>query len=449
MKPRAYSYIRFSTPQQVKGSSLKRQLEKSQKYVKEHNLELDETLRDTGLSAYKGDHIKKGALGSFLSLVRAEKIPENSILLVESLDRISRDKVLDAFDLFREIIKHKIKIVTLQDGMTYSEENLNTNIGQLMISLTIMSRSYEESKTKSDRLKKAWEIKRKNIKFKKLTAISPAWLKYNHQKNDFEIITKRANIIKKIFQWSADGIGMATIAKRLNEERIKSFQSKNGWYKSYIQKTLYNRSVLGEFQPHKFKDRKRIPDGEPIPDYYPQIISHKLFNRVHDRLKIVGKTGGGRTGKISNLFGLISKCGFCNSSMRLINKGNTPKGGKYLTCSNAKRGLDCKYILIKYDLIEHHFFKFAYDLDISNIIDDEEKTVTETKIQTLENDLAEIKNNIEKSNKRINNLYNAMSDEDSKELTKGIKLKLQEQLDLITKYEKRKKSIKQEINKLI
>jgi hypothetical protein len=42
--PVAYSYIRFSTPDQIKGDSLRRQTEASSHYAAEHNLTLDETL---------------------------------------------------------------------------------------------------------------------------------------------------------------------------------------------------------------------------------------------------------------------------------------------------------------------------------------------------------------------------------------------------------------------
>lgn len=43
-RPRAYSYVRFSTPEQRKGSSLERQTEKARKYAAEHGLALDAEL---------------------------------------------------------------------------------------------------------------------------------------------------------------------------------------------------------------------------------------------------------------------------------------------------------------------------------------------------------------------------------------------------------------------
>jgi hypothetical protein len=60
-KPLLFSYVRFSTQEQAKGHSLKRQLDYANKVAKERGLLLDEslTMRDLGLSAYHGNNIKK------------------------------------------------------------------------------------------------------------------------------------------------------------------------------------------------------------------------------------------------------------------------------------------------------------------------------------------------------------------------------------------------------
>src|SRR5688572_4057085 len=50
-RPRAYSYLRFSRPEQIRGDSLRRQTELSERYARENGLELDATLEDRGVSA--------------------------------------------------------------------------------------------------------------------------------------------------------------------------------------------------------------------------------------------------------------------------------------------------------------------------------------------------------------------------------------------------------------
>src|SRR6266404_9298254 len=104
LRPRAkaYSYVRMSTDLQLKGDSLRRQLEASAAYAVTHDLELvDESrLEDIGVSAFKGANVAEGALGRFLAAVESGKVPNGSYLLVESLDRISRQEIKASLALF-------------------------------------------------------------------------------------------------------------------------------------------------------------------------------------------------------------------------------------------------------------------------------------------------------------------------------------------------------------
>ena len=175
-KIKAYSYIRMSTDIQIKGDSLRRQKELSKNYAEEYNLELIETIEDIGVSAFSGKNSKKGALGIFLDAIESNKIAAGSFLLVESLDRLSRESVLTAFNLFTSILNQHITIVTLTDNQIYTIENVNNNIGLLFTSLGVMLRANEESQTKSKRLKATWSNKRNSLNTKKYTGIAPAWL---------------------------------------------------------------------------------------------------------------------------------------------------------------------------------------------------------------------------------------------------------------------------------
>jgi hypothetical protein len=94
--PKAYSYLRFSTPEQEEGDSIRRQLAVTKAYAKELKLELDESLRfeDKGVSAFRGRNSAEGELARFLECAQVGKVPAGSWLLVESLDRISRNEIL-------------------------------------------------------------------------------------------------------------------------------------------------------------------------------------------------------------------------------------------------------------------------------------------------------------------------------------------------------------------
>ena len=106
-RPKAYSYIRFSTPEQAVGHSLERQMEAARSFATRRGLELDEalTFRDLGVPAFRGRNAKRGALADFLTAVREGRVAKGAYLLVESLDRVSRQNAWDAADTMRAITK--------------------------------------------------------------------------------------------------------------------------------------------------------------------------------------------------------------------------------------------------------------------------------------------------------------------------------------------------------
>ena len=59
---KAYSYARFSTAEQRKGSSLRRQLQWSQEVAAKRNLQLvEDYIVDQGISGWKGQNVTIGA----------------------------------------------------------------------------------------------------------------------------------------------------------------------------------------------------------------------------------------------------------------------------------------------------------------------------------------------------------------------------------------------------
>ncbi|WP_018293722.1 recombinase family protein [Mariprofundus ferrooxydans] len=341
---KAYSYIRFSTPDQLKGDSLRRQLEASRAYAEQHNLLLDDTLRDLGVSGFRGKNRTEGALKEFIDLVENGEIAEGSVLILESLDRLSRDEIMSSLNLFTSLLAAGIEIVTLADGQRYTKKSIN-DIGQLIISLVVMSRAHEESAMKSKRLSASWENKRKlAIESKRpMTARCPYWLRLKEDRSSYEIIEERAAIVREIFEKTIAGKGKRTIASELNQRGVDTWEvgKRKGkfWQSSYVAKILENRAVFGEFQPCKKSDRK--PVGVAIPDYYPAVVTFEEFAQAQAAIKS-RRVCGGRKGKgFSNLFTGVCKCGVCGSTARFLNKGKRPRGGKYLVCSNRHAKAGC------------------------------------------------------------------------------------------------------------
>jgi DNA invertase Pin-like site-specific DNA recombinase len=115
--PVAFSYIRFSTPEQAKGDSLRRQTTAAG-WCQRDGARLDQgtTLHDLGKSAYTGAHRQKpdrNALAAFLKLVEGGRVPRGSFLLIENLDRLSREHEVPACHLLTGILMAGVNVVQL------------------------------------------------------------------------------------------------------------------------------------------------------------------------------------------------------------------------------------------------------------------------------------------------------------------------------------------------
>ena len=294
------------------------------------------------MSAYTGRNVAEGALGRFLEAIDSGRITPGSWLLVESHDRLSRRAPEEALPDFLNIINKGIIIATLQDGKVYKRGEMDTT--SLLVSLIQMERAHNESVVKSQRVGAAWENKRRQIaQGHKITGRCPAWLTLNKKRQEFHPIPERVAVIERIYRMSLEGIGRNRIARTLNTEEVPLFSRRSKrWAESYISKLLHMRALLGEFQPHRRdKNNRRVPVGEPIPDYFPKVIDESLFYRVQATIKARHMPTGNTAARMSNLFtNGIGKCGACGSPMYFINNGAS-QTAKYLQCSNARQHDGC------------------------------------------------------------------------------------------------------------
>jgi DNA invertase Pin-like site-specific DNA recombinase len=343
---RAYSYVRMSTRKQLRGDSLRRQLERSKTFADEHSLLLDDSLQDLGVSAWRGRNFKTGALGRFLSMVESGEIPKGSYLLIESLDRLSREAVPDALTLFMAIINAGIIIATLgEDRQIYSRDRLNGDWTKLIIGLAVMSRGHEESQTKSERISAVAKRKREQAREGKghITSITPAWIDAKRiDANRYEFtLNHHAETVRAIYEMATRGLGATVIARKLNSDGVPAFKSKDGWYQSIIKALLARPDVIGTFQPHRMQNGKRVPDGDPIEGYFPAAIDKHLFLRVQAMRRTPGIPGR-KGGTFANLLTGLCHCAHCGGPMTMKMsrvKGN--ENGRYLVCANYVRGHRC------------------------------------------------------------------------------------------------------------
>ncbi len=313
-----YSYTRFSSEKQRHGDSVRRQVEAVEQWAKNAGggLRLDTSLRDEGVPGFRGRNAKVGALARFLKAIEEGMVAPGSVLVVENLDRLSRNEPLEGLDLLKTIIKAGVEIVTLHDGRRYTRENLSRDVVFLINALLILARGYEESDTKSKRMAASWQNKRRMAAQGQIVSswVHP-WLRVVGAKKlgnrtDFSaakivVVEERARVVRQIFKWAKSGWGYLRIAKELRSSRVPPW-GRAGWSTTRIAKIIKNRAVIGEHQQCRYDGGtygKRVPDGVPISNYFPRIVSDDEFENAQPTR--TGNPGGRRDKWIRLLTGLL------------------------------------------------------------------------------------------------------------------------------------------------
>ncbi len=305
---RAYSYLRFSSPKQSQGDSVRRQTELTLAWCEKHKTVLDTSLRiDRAVSGFKGaNRDDLNGLGQFLKMIENKKVPPGSCLVIENLDRLSREKVTSALHLFTGILMAGVKIVQLMPvEIVFSS---HSEMPQLMMAVMELSRGHAESVLKSERVGAAWGRKRREAGTRQVTSIVPGWISIVDGER---VLNKHAATVRKIFELALSGLGVAAIARRLNEDKAPLMGKKRiitggvsrpiSWGETVVHAILTKRRVLGEYQPCRADGAKRIPDGPAVQGYYPAVVDEKTWHAAQYGLKS-RTTHSGRRSKHPNIF---------------------------------------------------------------------------------------------------------------------------------------------------
>lgn len=326
--PTAYAYIRYSSKAQGEAGrdSVDRQMASIQAITKQQGIELrtENIFSDTGISGFDGSNKNKGKLKDLIDLIISQKIQDGDFVFVESIDRLSRQKMRLSKDLVYTILDRGVTLVTTIDGQMYSRAK--DGMEQDIMLSVIAQRAHEESKTKSVRRKSAWN-RAKTLADEEKTIFNghnpPYGISFNKEENRFEIVEDEAQEIRDIFE-SLKYVGVSLTIKKINE------YSKRKWTNRNIKHLLDTKYVLGSYMAQRRDENKKKVFERYIENYYPQIVSFELFNEAVASMKNRAhrKHYGNQTVGSLNIFRHSIKCSNCNASM-LFEKQTNPKGVVY------------------------------------------------------------------------------------------------------------------------
>jgi hypothetical protein len=208
----------------------------------------------------------------------------------------------------------------------------------------------------------------------------PAWLGLSDDRTSFVFLPDRAKIVRSIFEASISGLGGYTIANQLNAKKVPAFGPSPKWDQSTIHYMLRNRATIGEHQPKRIRNGKRIPEGDPISNFYPAVIEESLFLAAQIARQENLVSGRGRKGRlITNLFRGIPTCAYCSSPVKFKSKSNI----KSLICSTVIENHGCYRIAWSYKDFENSFLEFVKNRASDPTIEQQEREPLEELVRHI------------------------------------------------------------------
>jgi hypothetical protein len=310
----------------------------AKEFAETHELEIVEII-DSSISAFKGRNLNaESALGGFISAVEAGAIERDSWLYVENLDRLSRQEVTKANELFLRLLNLGLTVVTGMDNKIYTSRSVNDNPTDLMLSILLFSRANEESRTKQkrtygnvtalvERHKQGLPVNIKSV------GKHPWWIDDTGPQNEaVKQHPKYWSIARDVISKYLEGAGVYTVKKYLTEKYPDGMDGKE-WDYQVILRTRTNRALIGE------RNLKVAGNQIKLNNYYPALCTETEFARLQD-LKNNNKFSlGEKNDSIKLLSGLgLLRCGKCNGTMNAYLHRTKPR---YICTNGRHLGKGC------------------------------------------------------------------------------------------------------------
>ena len=329
---RAYSYERVSSTKQAQGGGgLDRQSTAAGSWCLANGYELDQELdlSDPGRSAFHGHHISHGALGQFLALAQAGLLGSKPVLLVEAIDRLSRQEPLDALEtILQGLLGSGVQVMTLEDGATYSRETLRNDPTKLILLVLKVQAAHEYSARLSKRMQASWQqIRDRAAKGgNRSGARRPFWIDYNASTDTFAL-NEQAEVIRRLYDLIEAGNGISMLCRQLNAEGFTTSTGKP-WNPGSLRYIIRSPMAYGTAT---FLRRSQEP--VLVPNYYPAVITQERFEAAHRLRRSRSKDRSllGRKDQVRWVGQGISRCS-CGHPVACYSS----HGRLYLQCKRAR-----------------------------------------------------------------------------------------------------------------
>ncbi len=404
---------------------------------------------------YTGTNFNRPSFKRMLSDIKSGKI---NCVIVKDLSRLGRDYIQAGNYLEQLFPFLNCRFISILDNLD-SFERPDEMKGIFVRFKHIMNDYY--SSEISRKVRRAFDEQRKEGKL--VSAFAPyGYIKDPNDIHKLIVDEEAAKIVKQIYDWCLEGMGVIKISQRLNNLEILAprqymnhkCSSALKWGPSTVRRILSNKAYIGMLEQkkrttldHKNREIIYVPENQRIivEGTHEPIISKNIFNKVQRNFQRCTRTSPDKD-KLY-LFSGFLRCADCDRAMIRSTKKTKNKIYVYYKCrtyNQISKEKCSKPHSIKHEILESIVLK-AIRVQIQTVVS-MKKVISKVKKEYIPKAGMDYTQEINNRNKRIKNktslkigLY-----EDFKECL----LSKEEYINMKCKYDKEIASLEESIFKL-
>lgn len=421
-------YIRLSQEDQDKkyeseSESVINQRELLRDYVKNNGFNLVDEYIDDG---YTGTNFDRPDFQRLLQDISDKKI---NLVIVKDLSRLGRDHIMTGYYIETFFPENNVRFISILESIDTFKTQASNDTSTFLIAFN----DYY-SKQNSIKIRNVLNNKRKNGKF---IGSSPSF-GYKRDPDDKGHLMPDPNtsfIVKEIFKWRSNGVGVSEITTRLNEKKYitpsgykkinysSRLIERDKWNISSVKKILCNRIYTGDMVQHtqtkiNYKSKKKVSLDKKlwiiVKNTHEPLIDKQTFEYVQSLTRNSNISQKIKTNRDKRLFEGLLYCKECGNRLSVLYRRSRDYWS--INCNRYSRDPKRKrcyphfypYDILENQLIEH--FNMVVSESIRNIDIEElnKEVIKRINLETINyfSSVKDLKKKKEKMVKKISALYN-------------------------------------------
>lgn len=239
---RAVLYARVSTQEQVKGFSLRQQLDAMRQYCEREGIDVVGIFEDP---AESGRYLERPGLDALRDRVAEGGV---DIVLAQDYDRISRMEAWRYQALKAWFQEHGARVRFLEGQEEDDETPMGRFIGQIRQAYAELEREDIRRRMTRGRMQRAREGKILGVG-------APTFgYRYNHDRTNYEVNEATMRVVRRIFSMAAEGTSNNEIKRTMERDGIPAPSGKESWANVHL-----SRHILKDaYFPHTRDDLQAL-----------------------------------------------------------------------------------------------------------------------------------------------------------------------------------------------